>query len=87
MAFSHQKFTFLILCFITSLIVQAQRQQLNSIGRNVIPRPPGPPKDLPGGGKLEIAVETLGIQNSKFHKHKYFNLKLYYIQLYTCDLL
>ena len=54
MAFSHQKFTFLILCFITSLIVQAQRQQLNSIGRNVIPRPPGPPKDLPGGGKLEI---------------------------------
>ena len=55
MAFSHQKFTFLILCFITILIVQAQRQQLDSIGRNVIPRPPGPPKDLPGGGgKLEI---------------------------------
>ena len=50
MAFSHQKFTFLILCFITSLIVH-EAQRLNSKGSNGIPG--GPPKDLTGGGKFE----------------------------------
>ena len=74
MAFSHQKFTFLILCFITSLIVQAQRQQLNSIGRNVIPRPPGPPKDLPDGGKLDIGGD---IEYTKFEFSLNINIYIF----------